>query len=155
MIAALTLGPHWPTTHNLVKDWLDIVERRRREFLVGGNLTAAVFYALRLSGAPTGLGVGVLVHAYFGFFWIFLLAGYARAHIKSGGPWLAYENEAVYPFYILHQTFLVVFGYGLVQQPWSIAVKLAIAMAVAFFGSWAGFELIRCSSFTRQLFGLR
>lgn len=177
MIVAYTLGPHWPTTHNLVADWanltgsfmtflwgfvfastpalLDLVERRRREFLAGGIVTATVFYALRLSGAPVGLGVSVWVNAYFGFFWIFLLVGFARANIKRGGPWLAYANEAVYPFYILHQTILVVFGYWLVQQPWSVAVKLAITMAVAFFGSWAGFELVRRSRFTRPLFGLR
>ncbi|MCC6536947.1 MAG: acyltransferase family protein [Bryobacterales bacterium] len=177
MFAAYTLGPHWPTTHNLIADWanltgsfitflwgfvfastpalLDLVERRRREFLYGGVIVAALFYALRLSGAAVPFAVGFAVNAYFGFFWIFLLVGYARARIKTGGPWLAYATEAVYPFYILHQTILVVFGYWLVQQPWSIAAKLGITMAVTFSGSWAGFELIRRSRFLRPLFGLR
>lgn len=176
LAVALTLGPHWPVTHNLIADWanltgsfitflwgfviastpalLDLVERRRREFLSGALLLTVAFYWLRLPGKNSPLVV-TLASAYMGMLWIFTLVGWARAHVRTGGPWLTYATEAVYPFYILHQTIIVAAGYWIVQQPWSLAAKLALTMAVAFLGSWAGFEAVRHGRLTRPLFGLK
>ncbi len=172
LAVAFTLGPRWPTTHNLVADWanltgsfltflwgfviastpgfLDIIERRRREFLSAAVLVTAVFYALRAQGQSS-----TLVNGYLGMLWIFTFVGWARAKVRSGGAWLAYANEAVYPFYILHQTFIVVAGYFFVQQPWSLAVKLTVTMCSGFLGSWMGFEIVKRWNVTRMLFGLR
>ena len=36
-------------------------------------------------------------------------------HLTRGGPLLRYATEAVYPFYILHQTVIVVLGYYVVR----------------------------------------
>jgi len=174
---ALMLGPKWPTTHNLVSDWanftgsfitflwgfviasspaiLDLIERRRREFLIGGIAAAAVFFGLRLTRAGWGLVPMTLINAYFGMLWIFTLVGYARARIKSGGPWLTYLTEAVYPFYVVHQTIIIVAGFYIIQQPWSIGVKLALTMLITLAGSWLAFEGVRRTPVTRLLFGLK
>lgn len=134
IIVGLTLGPHWPTTNNLTSDWanltgsfvtflwgfvigsnpklLDLIERRRREFLIGGVLIAAVFYLAPVRGAARSL-----VSAYFGMLWIFTLVGYARHYIRRGSPMLTYRTEAVYPFYIVHQTVTVAAGFYIIQQP--------------------------------------
>lgn len=174
LLVAFTLGPRWPVTHNLIADWanltgsfitflwgfliasapgfLDLIERRRQEFLLSALGSTAAFYGLRGSGAPEAM---TIVSAYMGMLWILTLVGWARAHIRTGGPALAYATEAVYPFYILHQTVIVAAGYYIVQQPWTLWTKLALTMTAGFFGSWFGFELVRRSNLTRLLFGLK
>lgn len=183
LVIGILLGPHWPTTHNLVSDWanltgslvtflwgfvfasntrlLDVLTRRRREFLIGGVLVAAVFYTLRSTGATRGLTpelslvIWNAVSSYFGMCWIFTLIGHARAWVRSGNRRLTYATEAVYPFYIAHQTITVSAGFFIIQWPLALPVKLALAAGATFLGSWLTFELVRRTSITRILFGLK
>jgi surface polysaccharide O-acyltransferase-like enzyme len=182
LVAGLTLGPHWPTTHNLVADWanftgcfltflwgvtiasnrrfLDIATERRREFLIAGLAIAAAFFTLRatgwlgLTGTPRML-VAELLSAYFGMTWVLFLIGYARHWFRHGGPKLRYANEAVYPFYIVHQTVTIAVGYYVLQQPWGIWPKFAVVAVATFLGSWLCFEIVRRTALTRLLFGLK
>lgn len=183
LLVGMTLGPHWPTTHNLTSDWanltgtwmtflwgyifasnvrlLDILTVRRREFLIGGVLMAAVFFYLRatgISGAWSGemrLLVSSVVSSYFGMCWIFALIGYARATIHSSNAFLRYATEAVYPFYIIHQTITVALVYGLIG--WNVGVfpKLLVAASGTFAGSLLFYEVVRRSGPLRPLFGLK
>jgi hypothetical protein len=172
----LWLGPRWPTTHNLTSDWanltgsfitflwgfviafapgfLDLIEQRRREFTAGAIGMTIVMYWLRIA-APRAEPWWSLVSSYMGMLWLFTLIGWARASIRTGGPRLRYATEAVYPFYILHQTIIVVAGYYIVGLPWPILPKLLLVMTIGFFGSWLGFEIIRRWNVTRVLFGLK
>jgi surface polysaccharide O-acyltransferase-like enzyme len=182
LVAGLTLGPHWPTTHNLVADWanftgcfltflwgvtiasnrrfLDIATERRREFLIAGLAIAAAFFTLRatgwlgLTGTPRMLVVELL-SAYFGMTWVLFLIGYARHWFRHGGPKLRYANEAVYPFYIVHQTVTIAVGYYVLQQPWGVWPKFAVVAVATFLGSWLCFEIVRRTALTRLLFGLK
>jgi glucan biosynthesis protein C len=183
LLVAVTLGPHWPTTHNLVADWanltgsfvtflwgfiavvspgfLDHLTRRRREFLVGGLICAAVFFAARETGITRDwtplarLWFWNVVNDYYGLTWIFGLIAYARAHITRPSPWLTYATEAVYPFYIIHQTLTVALVYAVI--PWSTGVwpKFTTVALGTFLGSWLFFEVIRRTPPLRPLFGLR
>jgi glucans biosynthesis protein C len=87
--------------------------------------------------------------------WIFALLGYARANITQPGRWLKYATQAVYPFYIFHQTITVAIVYLVI--PWSIGVwpKLIIVAVVTFGGSWLLFEIVRRINLLRPLFGLK
>ncbi|HBY60547.1 MAG TPA: acyltransferase, partial [Solibacterales bacterium] len=139
LLVGILLGPHWPTTHNLVSDWanftgslvtflwgfvfasdrrlLDLLTRRRREFLSLAVLMTFVFYTLRATQAgralPAGgqIVLGNFVSGYLGMGWIFALLGYARARLNRGSDTLRYATEAVYPFYIVHQTLTIAAGY--------------------------------------------
>ena len=177
LVVAFTLGPRWPTTHNLISDWanltdsfvtflwgfviasspamLDLIERRRREFATGALILTLAFYAARLDFFRPGPISRELINGLLGMLWIFTLTGYARHHIRSRGPWLTYATQAVYPFYIIHQTIIIAVGFYIIQQPWSIGTKLALTMACTFLGSWACFELVRRTALTRLLFGIK
>jgi hypothetical protein len=56
--------------------------------------------------------------------WFALLAflGFGMKYLNFSTPFLSYANEAVLPFYILHQTVLLSVGFFVVQ--WSIPVAL-------------------------------
>lgn len=183
LLIALWLGPRWPTTHNLVSDWanltgsfitflwgfifaserrlLDILQRRRNEFLYLGIALVVMFYGLRVFGLakawpPVWRGLTMeLVSTYLGMAWIFALVGYARAMITGPGRWLTYATKAVYPFYIVHQTITVALVFYIVQWNWPIGPKLALTVAGTFIGSLCAVELIRRTPITRLLFGLK
>ena len=60
------------------------------------------------------------------------LLGLAYRFFTAGGPVLSYATEAAYPFYILHQTVIVVIACFVVQWDWAAGLKYA-AIAVASF----------------------
>jgi peptidoglycan/LPS O-acetylase OafA/YrhL len=54
------------------------------------------------------------------WFWIVAILGYGQRYLNVENGLLRYSREASYPFYILHQTVIVIIGYYVVQ--WSAAV---------------------------------
>jgi peptidoglycan/LPS O-acetylase OafA/YrhL len=70
---------------------------------------------------------------------------------------LNYLNQAVYPFYILHQTVIVLVVYYIVQtQNESILSKYIYTVGITFFVSVLIYHLfIRPYALTRFLFGMK
>ncbi len=173
----LTLGPRFPTTHALWGDWanltgcfltflwgfvmasspgmLDLIERRRREFLGFALAAQLCFYWTRATGFDLGVEGRSILASWLGFLWIFSWVGFARAKVKQGGEWLARANEAVYPFYLVHQSVTVGAVYALAPLNWSLWVKLGLVMVATFAGSAIFYEAMRRTAWTRLLVGLR
>jgi glucan biosynthesis protein C len=89
--------------------------------------------------------------------WFFILTflGFGMKHLKSNTPFLKYANEAVLPFYILHQTVLLSVGYFVVQwaipdlQKWLSIVPLSFVIIMGLY------ELVRRNNILRFLFGMK
>lgn len=91
-----------------------------------------------------------------GFCWMVCLLGYARTLLNKPARWLGYANEAVYPFYILHQTVIVVIGYYVVHTSDDILTKFIAVSVLSFALSMALYELfIRRTPWLRPFFGLK
>ncbi len=87
--------------------------------------------------------------------WVFALIGYGKKYINRKHPILNYVNEAVYPFYILHQTVIVILAYYVVQVSDSILSKYLFIMLMTFVISILIYHLlIRPSNIMRYLFGM-
>jgi hypothetical protein len=77
-------------------------------------------------------------------------------HLRFNTSWLHYANEAVLPFYILHQSVLIYLGYFVVQWSlpagvaWLIIAPLSFGIIVALYE-----YLVRRSNVLRVLFGMR
>lgn len=95
--------------------------------------------------------------AVFAFVWLTVLAvlGFARRHVTVRGPWLAYAQEVAYPFYLLHQTAIVLVGFWLLQLPVGPWPKLGIVFAASFALTAALCEGIRRTPLLRPLFGMK
>lgn len=68
---------------------------------------------------------------------------------------LDYLNEAVYPFYILHQTVIVVLGYNLSLLSLGPAVEPVLLILLTVIACLLGYEAIRRTTLLRPCFGLR
>ena len=66
--------------------------------------------------------------------WCFVLTilGYGQVYFNKPSLWLKRMNEAIYPFYILHQTVIVVFAYYIIQLDLSISAKFSILLVSSF-----------------------
>jgi len=88
--------------------------------------------------------------------WIVTILGFAHRHLNRPFPWLTYANEAVYPWYVLHQTITVVSGYALSQLALGPVVEPMLVTVATIGGCALGHEfLIRRSALLRPLFGLK
>jgi len=68
---------------------------------------------------------------------------------------LGYLNEAVYPFYILHQSIIVVAGYQLSQFALGPVWEPILLILITIIACFAGFELILRVELLRPFFGLK
>ena len=90
--------------------------------------------------------------------WLCVLAffGLGKQYLNMRTPRLDYANEAVLPFYILHQTVLVVVGYFVLQWALPDAFEWAIIVVVSFVIIMVVYEyLVRRWNVMRFLFGMK
>ncbi|WP_394748924.1 acyltransferase family protein [Spongiimicrobium salis] len=88
--------------------------------------------------------------------WVLTCLGYGRKYLNKKSNWLKYSNQAVYPFYILHQTIIVIIGYYVVQTPDNTAFKYVFLLFACFFICILLYHLfIRPNNAMRFLFGMK
>jgi glucan biosynthesis protein C len=92
------------------------------------------------------------------FTWSCLLAilGYGMRYMTVTNRLLSYANEAVLPFYILHQPVILMLGYFIIPSSLPILVKYVIITPLAFGITLGLYEVgVRRVNPLRQLFGLK
>lgn len=87
--------------------------------------------------------------------WILTCLGFARHYLTFGNRFLTWANEAVYPFYIFHQTITVIVGFYLAPLDWPVGLKFVLLAAATFGGSALLYEFVRRVPWLRPLFGLK
>jgi glucan biosynthesis protein C len=90
--------------------------------------------------------------------WCCILAilGFGRKHLNFSTRFLKYANEAVLPFYILHQTVLLCVGYFVVQWAIPDLLKWVIILVASFALIMVLYEfLVRRYNVMRFLFGMK
>lgn len=88
--------------------------------------------------------------------WVLTLLGYAKRYCNKDSDRLAYCNKAAFPFYILHQTVIVIVGYYVVQTPDNPAFKYVFLLIACFLLTGFIYHLyIRPFRAIRFLFGAK
>ena len=90
------------------------------------------------------------------WFWLFAIAGYGKRYLTGPFPAKAYVNESIYPFYILHQTVIVIIAYFVVRSPDGVGMKYTFIVLTTLAVSMMIYHLfIRPFGITRFLFGMK
>ncbi|MFI5161268.1 MAG: acyltransferase family protein [Sphingobacteriales bacterium] len=96
------------------------------------------------------------IRAMIGWGWVLALVGYGKHYLNYKHKVLNYLNQAVYPFYILHQTVIVVLTYYVVQAQETILMKYIFTVCATFFISVLIYHLfIQPYDVMRFLFGMK
>jgi hypothetical protein len=178
---AARLDPLFPTTHMLINDWathahaftamgLGFLLARAQSFwrLVDRMTVWGPVAALILAGAliyvyehPSVFRFGFydpalgMLRAFYAWTVILALLSLARRYLNWSNGGLRYFTHAILPFYILHQTVLVIIGYTLIGRSaplWLEGLTMVVMTGLVCF---AAYELvIRRSKIVSFLFGL-
>jgi hypothetical protein len=88
--------------------------------------------------------------------WLVFIMSVGLKHLKFSNKLLDYASEAVLPFYILHQTVILLIGFYIVQWNAGILVKYSIISATSFVITVGIYDVcVRRTNATRFLFGMR
>jgi hypothetical protein len=182
-LARIFLIGRFPSTHDLITDWYNhalyftvfalgflvaradpvwvAMEARRWTALVLAIASYAfiAWYFLGRAdpqGTPEWLRmVQRAVYALNQWTAIVAVCGFARRHIRRDGPVRAYLTDAIFPFYIVHQTAIIVFAMALKPGALRPVVEAPILIALVALTCFATYELVRRVRVLRPLFGLK
>ncbi|MBZ5857427.1 acyltransferase family protein [Flavihumibacter profundi] len=179
-----TLFLAWPEQGSLFDDWFVFIfsitlllygyflggslsfwsncEKYRKPYLLVAVITVASLYAMYWwpLQIPKEYGPKYTSYALLNCLeiWMVILAisGYAKKYLNFSSPVLTYLNRAVYPFYILHQTVIVVIGYQVVQWSLPLLVKLIVLTILSAITIFSIYHfIIRRTRLTRFLYGVK
>jgi len=133
-----------------------VIEGQRIPALIGGiSITTVGFYLVE-SGYVLPEWLLALLRAFNAWSWLVAICGFSSRHLNFSNRFLKYGNEAVLPFYILHQTVILAIGYYIVQLDMAMSAKFLIIAATSFLTIVALYEvLIRRVNLLRFLFGMK
>ncbi len=175
-----------PTERNIVDDWARFyyyfsffllgfvsqtqtvfwkwIEENRRLSLRAAFLSILLMNYLRWNGFEPDAGVFwqntlyTTINVILAYTWVMAILGYAKKYLNRPAKWLSYANEGIYPFYILHQTVIVIIGYYFIQEGISDSIwaKFWGINLTTLFICLGLYELfIRRNRYIRPLFGIK
>lgn len=172
----------FPSTHDLVSDWENHakyftvflfgywmgadaglwaeLKRLRWSMLLAALASLAAFMLLAILRTPSSPSAFKATYDLFEFIyqWTALLAifGWSFHCLNRPFRWLPYATEAVYPWYILHQTITVVAGYQLAKFSLGGVIEPVLVVGITILGCLVLHEfVIRRVNILRSLFGLK
>ncbi len=136
---------------------------RRQRWISLGLAAAAtaglVYTGIKYGAFPYGTQGYSLFNGVFGLeAWLVSLValGFGMKRLNFSTPFLSYANEAVMPFYVLHQTVLLVVGYFVTRWHIPDPVKFLVILTVSFAFIMLLYEFfIRRINVLRVLFGMK
>lgn len=175
------MEPFFPSTHALIGDWFNVVNyitlffygfllvsagdifwntvvRNRHKYLYGGLIGFSLLMIRWLFFEDSTVihftEAGIKVFNLWS--WILTLFGFSAFYLNKPSRTLSYVNEAVYPFYILHQTIIIIIGFYLMDANLGLLSKFSIMVIGTFGVTWLMYEfLIRRWRWIRPLFGVK
>lgn len=88
--------------------------------------------------------------------WIIAIIGYGKKYLNFNNRFLGYANEAVLPFYILHQFVLLLIGYWVVRWQTNTLVKYIVIASLSLIAIMGLYDIIiKRFQTARFLFGLK
>ncbi|MEG3788558.1 acyltransferase family protein [Lysobacter sp. CCNWLW3] len=180
-VATMLLQPHFEETGDLIHDWYrhaiyfsvflygywlgndsglwnELV--RLRKWTLGLALGLFGFYLTLALTLPDDIpdllqnSVWLLRNLYI-WFAISAILGWGHALLNRPFRWLPWANEAVYPWYVLHQSLIVLIAYWILPLHLGPVSEPAIVVAGTVLGCWGLHAIIRRVPLLRPCFGLK
>lgn len=122
--------------------------------VLGGLLLTAWLNQFDMAADTRLLYAALLLRALYAWSIFVMLLGLARRFANRPSRALTYLTAAVFPYYIVHQTIIVVSGYWFTMHEVPLAIEVAAILGATILGCVLSYELIRRVAVLRPLFGL-
>ena len=100
--------------------------------------------------------IGTFAESCQAVFMIMALLGFARQHLSDvDTPLRRTLTEAIFPFYIVHQTIIVVAAYNLNRLHMPVALEATLLVLITAGGCWLSYVIVRRIPLLRPFFGLK
>jgi glucan biosynthesis protein C len=138
-----------------------VLEKQRVIFLALAAITTLVGFYLRRSGGYPSFGSldyfwASLLRTFNSWVWVLAILGIGSKHLTFRNRLLKYANVAVLPFYILHQSVIVIFGFFILGWETAIFAKYLVLSTGSFIIIMLIYEfLIKRFGLFRFLFGMK
>ncbi len=174
------LEPFFPVSHALYNDWFTFVnfliiffygflfiaikedfwpavDRLKKPSLFIGIITYSLllFYFWRVEDTIAIHFMEAFVKVLNCYAWMIAIFGYEAVYLNKSSKLLSYCNRAVYPFYIFHQTLIIIFAYFMYDKDWSFWTKFSLLTVATFLGCWILYEIVKRFALGRLLFGIK
>lgn len=139
--------------------WTELL--RLRKVLLALAIVFYILFRMRNSLLPDDASVwqdqmSALIAYLNRWLWVLALFGWGHHLLNRPMKWLPYATEAVYPWYILHQSIIIVVGYNLTKMHLGPVLEPALVLLATIGGCWFLHEfVIRRIRFLRPFFGLK
>jgi glucans biosynthesis protein C len=89
--------------------------------------------------------------------WCSILAilGFGRLWLNHDGAARRYFTDAIFPFYIVHQTVIVVYAHNLQTLKLPVAIEVLVLIVATISTCFISYEIVRRTPWLRPLFGLK
>lgn len=134
----------------------DTIEKHRMPaLLIAGGITLLGLVSYLYGFEPVWKYQDVLTAAA-SWCWLLAIFGFGSRYLMFNNAILKYANEAVLPFYILHQMVIVIFGFWMMAWELGVTTKYLLLSSVSFLTIMLVYEfLIRRIKLMRFLFGMK
>jgi surface polysaccharide O-acyltransferase-like enzyme len=139
------------------KETTKAIERHRFVGLVVAVITfVAAYWLIKVRGLPENSVGFALLRGVLCWSCLIAILGFGARHLRTSNRFLKYANEAVLPFYVLHQTVILAIGFHVIRLDVPLWVEYLIIVTSSFAATIALYELlIRRITVLRFLFGLK
>ncbi len=87
--------------------------------------------------------------------WLIAMLGYSKKYLSGKKEIIKYPSKIAYPFYIFHQTVIIIIGFHIVQLPINIWSKYILICVFAIPLTYLCCELMKSNKITRFMFGMK
>jgi glucans biosynthesis protein C len=173
------LAPNFPPNYSVWNDWFNLykysftyilgfiivmgyesfiqnIEKKLGIFLILGILSFSFTLYDHLNNEIRSNVWLSIVKSFNLWIWILILFGISRRFVNGSNSFWTYCNNAVYPFYILHQTVILVLAYPIIESNFHWMLKFLYLTIGTFSICFFLYQfIIRKLNFLKILFGVK
>jgi len=135
--------------------WIKSEETKSGVPYIGGGWAGDEHKHLGIEYHTSMTLISCFVTSFHAWFWCLFVFTWGAKFLNKPSPHLAYLNQGVYPFYIVHQPIVYAILILLLGNGYSNLLILIIGTLVVTLGCWLFFEIVKRHWVTRAMYGIK
>ena len=135
--------------------WIKSEETKSGVPYIGGGWAGDEHKHLGIEYHTSMTLISCFITSFHAWFWCLFVFTWGAKFLNKPSPHLAYLNQGVYPFYIVHQPIVYAMLILLLGRGYSNFLILIVGTLVVTLGCWLFFEIMKRHWVTRAMYGIK